>query len=161
VNRCSTHEDAVCLLTTLRDVLRRRGEVTIRHTDLDGLMGLTEFDSHTIHLDPGLSSGEWRSTLAHELLHVLRGPVPRRLAATEEAKIRHETAQLLFPAGAALGEFDREWSEDDIQRLAARYDVDRDVIATAVHGPPTLPFPVVPPIPAQRESNAARHRAEP
>ncbi|MHA6626926.1 ImmA/IrrE family metallo-endopeptidase [Pseudonocardia sichuanensis] len=151
----------MCLLTTLREVLRHRGEVTIRQSDLEGLMGLAEFDTSTVSLDPELNAGEWRSTLAHELLHLLRGPVPRRLAATEEAAVQHETATLLFPAGQALGELDREWSDDDIQVLAARYGVDRDVIETAVHGPPTLPFPAISTIPAQREPGAARHRREP
>lgn len=138
------HDLAVRLLSILREVLTRHGAVTIREVDIDELMGVTVFDSHTIALSPDLSPCEWRSTLAHELMHLLRGPVPHRLAATEEAAVRHETATRLFPDGQALAELGREWSDEELQSLAARYGVDRGIIDDVVLGAPTLPFPKIP-----------------
>jgi hypothetical protein len=133
------------LLTALRQVLDRNGEITIRHAHLDaGLMGLTTYRDNTVDLAPDLDAAEWRATLAHELVHLTRGPVPRALAAVEEIAVQRETAALLVPAGPALAQLDRAWSDQEIQELAARYAVDRDTIETVLD-PPPLPFPRRPP----------------
>lgn len=148
-NRNGAADRAVCLATTLRQALQRHGEITIRERDLRGLMGLTAFESKTVTLDPDLDPGEWRATLVHELLHLLRGPVPHRLADTEEAVIRRETGQTLVPGAAELAESRPTWTADEMQSLAARYQVDRGVIEDAI-SPPTLPFPIPAPRPAPR-----------
>ncbi|MFC5993516.1 ImmA/IrrE family metallo-endopeptidase [Pseudonocardia hispaniensis] len=124
---------------TLYDVLTRRGGLSIRMADLDGALGFTEFRSQTVYLATGMTVAELRSTLVHELVHLLRGPVPRRLVGTEEVAVQHQTARILVPDGAELAE-QRRWTEDDLQELAARYRVDRDVIETALN-PPTIPWP--------------------
>lgn len=133
----------VCVLGVLFQALDRHGQVTLRRADLNGLMGLTQFPERTINFAPDLSYPEWRSTFAHELIHLCRGPVPHRLADTEEVSVQLEAAALLVPAGKELAEDERTWGEDDIQRLAARYAVDRALIVDAVN-PPTLPFPRYP-----------------
>ncbi|MDN5918555.1 MAG: ImmA/IrrE family metallo-endopeptidase [Pseudonocardia sp.] len=125
-------------------MLDQHGEITIRHADLDqGLMGLTTYRDNTVDLASDLTAAEWRSTLAHELVHLTRGPVPRALAAVEEVAVQRVTAELLIPPAAALAQLDRSWSDQEIQTLAARYAVDRDVIETVLD-PPALPFPPPP-----------------
>lgn len=107
-------------------------------------MGLTTYRDNTVDLASDLTAAEWRSTLAHELVHLARGPVPRALAAVEEVAVQRVTAELLIPPAAALAQLDRSWSDQEIQTLAARYAVDRDIIETVLD-PPALPFPPPPP----------------
>ncbi|GEL17649.1 ImmA/IrrE family metallo-endopeptidase [Pseudonocardia asaccharolytica] len=138
--RYSPRADAVGLIQALYDVLTRRGRLSLHMTDLPtGALGFTHFDSQTVYLAAGQTLPEMRSTLVHELVHLLRGPVPRRLAATEEVAVQHQTAHLLVPDGAELAG-QRRWTEEDLQELAARYLVDRDTIETALN-PPTIPWP--------------------
>lgn len=139
VNRHYLRTDAVGLIQTLRDVLVRHGDLTIRMADLNGALGRTQFATRTVHLAPGQSLPEMRSTLVHELVHLLRGPVPRRLAATEEVAVQHQTARILVPDGPELAAR-RRWTDEDMQELAARYLVDRDTIEVALD-PPTVPWP--------------------
>lgn len=94
--------------------------------------GLTCWRSKTITLDRGLLQAERRSTLAHELEHVRRGPVPgnRFFAAREETLVEREAARRMIDIrdlGEALA-----WAHDlheaadelwvDVELLRARLD---------------------------------------
>ena len=92
--------------------------------------GLTCWRSKTITLDRGLLQAERRSTLAHELEHVRRGPVPEWHWAREEAIVEREAARRMIDIrdlGEALA-----WSHDlheaadelwvDVELLRARLD---------------------------------------
>lgn len=54
---------------------------------------------HAVTLDSRLLQVERRSAIAHELVHIERGPVPRDpwLAACEELAVEQETARRLIP----------------------------------------------------------------
>lgn len=52
-------------------------------------------DGHTIILHPLLTQAERRSTLAHELVHLERGPAPPHLAAREELIVEEIAARRL------------------------------------------------------------------
>ena len=71
--------------------------------DLDGVelryhrsgeAGITVFDSRTISLRAGMSGAQRRSTLAHELVHLERGPVPEGATASVEEYLAECTALL-------------------------------------------------------------------
>lgn len=65
--------DLLPVVLGLREALARRSEVTIRVAELPGLYGATTFAGNTVYLDAALPDEQWRPTLVHELLHVLRG----------------------------------------------------------------------------------------
>lgn len=91
--------------------LRDLAHVTLTWHD-GGPMGLTHFASATISLRRGLSWAERRCTVAHELLHVERGPVPMTLAGMEEERVRRETARMMLPDVRAMGEA-LAWAHDE------------------------------------------------
>ena len=79
---------------------------TLRHDCLPaGMCGRTDFATRTITLDSRLLQAERRCTIAHEMEHVARGPVPvdPLLAAREEESIDRAVARRLIPL-ARLGE---------------------------------------------------------
>lgn len=86
----------------LRAALARHGSVTISTADdLGDLMGLTTFDGQLVELAADLNPDEWRTTLVHELLHVLRGPCGRENVDAEELHIERlvdDVEQLLTAA---------------------------------------------------------------
>ncbi|MBW0090518.1 ImmA/IrrE family metallo-endopeptidase [Pseudonocardia oceani] len=104
-------------------------------------MGATVFGESLVAIAPDLTPNEWRSTLAHELVHLARGPVSTERAAVEEHQVQKETARMLVPAGPALAQLDRQWTEQEIQDLAARFAVDRDTVETALRAPIFMPLP--------------------
>lgn len=74
--------------------------------------GLTSWRHHTITIDPICPPEMQRCTLAHELIHVERGPVldEPTLAAREELAVEKETARRLIGVrelGEAMVESDR------------------------------------------------------
>ena len=77
----------------------------------DGLRGVADFDTRTVILHSRLRQVERRCTLAHEIVHIERGPVPvdERLAAREESAVQREAARRLISL-EALGEA-LAWSE--------------------------------------------------
>ncbi|MGD9991018.1 ImmA/IrrE family metallo-endopeptidase [Pseudonocardia sp.] len=133
------------ILLALREVLHREGTLVLHAADFDGMLGATRFDRGLpdVYVDSAQTASGWRSTLTHELIHALRGPVPKWLHRTEEAIVRHQAAELLIPDGPALAMLDHTWSSDEIQEVAARHAVDFMTAADAV-SPPTVPFPVIP-----------------
>lgn len=136
------------ILLALREVLHRKGTLVLQAADFDGLLGATDFswDAPRIYLDSKQTAPGWRSTLTHELVHALRGPVPHFMDRTEEMIVRHQVAEMLIPEGPALAMMDRPWSRDDIQAVAARHAVDYKTAEDALN-PPTIPIPQVIPLP--------------
>lgn len=81
---------------------------TLQQTVLpSGVHGLTDWLTGTVSIELGLTQAERRCTLAHELVHIERGPVPRDpwLAAREESQVEREAARRLvgvYELGEAL-----------------------------------------------------------
>lgn len=109
--------------------IRAADVVVVRCADLgDDLMGEWVQDTMTIWLDHRLTPAQRRCTLAHELVHAMRGD--RRcedsvLNARQEAAVRRLTARLLVPLprlAAALA-----WTQDE-HELAAELHVDLDTL---------------------------------
>lgn len=65
------------------------------------LLGVTDFRTRTVTLDDRLLQAERRCTVAHELEHIRRGPMPMDpvLAAREEAAIDKAVARRLIGIG--------------------------------------------------------------
>lgn len=83
--------------------LRHLAHVTLLWHD-GGPMGVTNFRDQTISIRRGLDWAQRRCTVAHELLHIERGPVPMTLATSEEEKVRRATAREMLPDIRAVGE---------------------------------------------------------
>jgi hypothetical protein len=62
-----------------------------------GLLGYTDHEAGEVVLAEGLTQAERRCTIAHEVQHVLRGPVPPYLKAREEQAVDRAAARLLLP----------------------------------------------------------------
>lgn len=93
--------------------------------------GVTHFPSKTITLDPRQLQVERRCTIAHELVHIARGPVPAdpRLAEREEAAVEQETARRLITLDDLLDAL--RWS-DDPHEVADECWVTTDVLLNRV-----------------------------
>lgn len=85
--------------------LRELAHVTLIWADLGPhLLGLTDHATATVVLNRGLSQAQRRCTIAHELTHVERGPVPGWLTAREEREVDKVVARQLLPDVEAVGE---------------------------------------------------------
>lgn len=62
----------------------------------EGTLGVTDFEARTITLAHGLTQAERRATIAHEVLHVERGPTVDSLEAREERWVEQEAARRLI-----------------------------------------------------------------
>lgn len=93
------------------------------------IMGLTCWTDQTVTLDRTLLQAERRCTIAHEVEHIRRGPVPAEpvLAAREEAAVEQAVARRLITI-RALGEAlawsqhpavvaDELWVDEDTLRV--------------------------------------------
>jgi len=110
--------------------LRALAHVTLRWHD-GGPAGWTHFDSSTISLRRGMSQAERRSTLAHELQHLARGPVLAVHVDDEEAQVEAASARQLIELerlGEALA-----WS-CDADEIAEELWVDRGTLAARIAG---------------------------
>lgn len=102
----------------------------VRQERLPGtLLGDISFPDHTIRIDVDLPPAVRRSTLAHELVHARRGPLPANpvLAAREEHAVDKAAARWLInldDLGEALAE------SDDLYQVAELLDVDPDTLRT-------------------------------
>lgn len=87
-------------------------EWTLRWQRSELTDGLTCFATRTLTLDPRQLQVERRCTLAHELVHIARGPVPDDdwLAAREEAAVEQQTARELISLDTLLDAL--KWSRD-------------------------------------------------
>lgn len=145
VKRCPLLPDATCPLTLLRRVIAERGHVTLRLADLDELpggpgLGHTSFEDGVVDLHHDQTDGQWRASLLHELVHLLRGPAHATGAAIEERVVQRQTALQLVPIGPALGEIPRAWQSDELHEIAARAGVDPGTVRDAVMSP-VVPAP--------------------
>lgn len=95
--------------------------------------GVCDFQNKRIVLDVDLLEVEARCTLAHELLHAIRGPVPANpvLAAREERQIERQAARGLIPLGALIEAL--KWSRRPSE-VAEALGVDEDMLGARVDG---------------------------
>lgn len=141
VTHRSAPPETRAVLDTLRSALAR-GPVTITTADLDGLMGVTLFPERTVAISPDLDAGEFRATLVHELLHLIRGPVTADLIDAEEEAVERATADLLVPNAAALTRLPHRWTRPQMALLAESFGADLATVQLALN-PPTRPMPAV------------------
>jgi Zn-dependent peptidase ImmA (M78 family) len=102
--------------------------VTVRTADLGPLLGQWDPETRTIWLHHDLTPAERRCTLAHELVHALRGDercATDILTERQEATVRRLTAEILIPL-PRLTEALR-WCRDD-HELAEELEVDLDTV---------------------------------
>lgn len=92
------------------------------------LIGVTDFPARTVTLDERLRQAERRCTIAHEVEHIRRGPVPTEpvLAAREEAAVEQAVARKLIGI-TDLGE--TLASVDNLADAADELWVDEDTLA--------------------------------
>ncbi len=84
-------------------VLRSLEHIDLRWHD-GGHMGETDHDAGTISLRRGMTWAERRSTVLHECLHVMRGPVPDTFEEREELRVEKEAARWLLPDVRLMGD---------------------------------------------------------
>lgn len=79
----------------------------------DGLLGLTDYAGRTVTIAHGLTQAERRCTIAHEVEHITRGPVPEWCREREERQVDANAARRLIgirDLGEALA-----WAHDEHQ----------------------------------------------
>lgn len=104
------------------------------HTRLPvDVKGVCDFQAKRITLDVDLLEVEARCTLAHELLHAIRGPVPANpvLAAREERQVEQQAARRLIPLGALIEAL--KWSRRPSE-VAEALGVDEDMLGARMAG---------------------------
>ena len=85
------------------------------HFHWDGDTGVADFERRAISLRRGMSGAQRRVTLAHELIHLERGPVCEGATArVDELLVESATALRLIPVAVL----------EDLPRLVARYGVE-------------------------------------
>lgn len=78
--------------------LRALTDWTLHWRDLgDDVLGVTDFDEQSVTLTTGMTQAQRRSTVAHEIVHAERGPVPPWLQAREERDVDAAAARWLIP----------------------------------------------------------------
>lgn len=142
---------AVFGLPVLVAALRRTRTITIRLVDNfddfaaaagvpptpEGYAGLTSIETGEVYLDANSNDGELRSSLMHELGHLVDPD-----ASEEEVEMR--TAEMLIPLAEAL----RAQHTGDHHAVAARCHVDTQLVRTRIRG--LIDAPTVRLIPIQR-----------
>lgn len=95
--------------------------------------GRVDWARRVVTVDCRLSAAQRRCTLAHELVHVERGPVPADpwLAAREEAAVEAEAARRLIPLEALAGAL--AWSRRPVE-VADELGVDVQTLMVRVGG---------------------------
>lgn len=107
---------------------RHLAEWTLLFADLPGrTLGLCNWADKTITLRRDLLQAQRRSVIAHEVVHVERGPFPGHLQPREEREVSKEAARRLVDI-RALGEA-MAWSEN-LDEIADELWVDRDTVLT-------------------------------
>ena len=88
----------VDLMGLMQQVLAGRGSVTFSVTgDLaDNEYGCTWFDTNEVDLAEDLTGREFMETMAHELVHLVRGPAFEDEAAAEERIVERIANELLY-----------------------------------------------------------------
>lgn len=109
--------------------LRSLGDWDLVWGDLPiGVRGITDHPCRTVELDRVMAQAERRCTIAHEIVHIERGPMPTDpyLAALEEAAVQREAARRLIPLPRLLAAI--RWSRD-LHEVADELWVDVDTLA--------------------------------
>lgn len=108
--------------------LRSLSDWTLVWTALPGgLLGNCHWATKTITIRPGLLQAQRRSVLAHELVHVERGPFSKSVAAREELAVAKQAARRLISI-RDLGEA-MAWSTD-LHEIADELWVDTTTVRT-------------------------------
>lgn len=129
-----------CIERLLHQAHQARGRVILEVAELrPGRLGETVFATNTIRLSPTLDYVRFRSTLAHELIHLIRGPVRMSQVAAEEAEVRRLTALELVPDAPYLAR--GVVLDADVRAVVERAGVDEDTAVAALD----LPAPRRPP----------------
>lgn len=96
----------------------------------EDLMGYAEFDGDRITLAEGMTQAERRSTCWHEVVHLMRGPVPPHLAEREEQAVNLQVARDLIPFNALVEAM--LWSLDEWE-IAEELTVDVALVRVRLH----------------------------
>lgn len=108
--------------------LRSMPDVTLVYGDPGpGVLGSVDYATRTITLSADLLQAEARTTLAHELIHLERGPAPPGSEEREEAVVERETARRLIPLAALVSAIG--WTDDSYE-LARELGVDQAAVET-------------------------------
>lgn len=105
--------------------LRELTDWTLHWRPMHGRLGLTNWGDRTITLHPDQDQAQRRSTLAHELQHVARGPVPDHCRAREERTVDQLAARNLIGLDALADAL--AWSHNIIE-AADELWVDADLL---------------------------------
>jgi hypothetical protein len=92
-----------------------------------GLLGLTDHASRTILLAEGQTQRQRRCTIAHEIAHVERGPIPREHTVREEREVDQLTARRLIPFERLMDAC--RWARN-LHELADELWVDEETVTT-------------------------------
>lgn len=77
---------------------RALSDITLRWAHLpDGILGYADYEFGEVVLAKGMTQTERRCTIAHEVEHLLRGPVAPHMVAREEIVVDKNVARLLLP----------------------------------------------------------------
>lgn len=98
-----------------------------------GDMGKTDFESATISLLRGMTVRQARSTLAHELVHLERGPVCVGASDLEEHLVEATSALRLIPA-FVLNELPELLDRHGVEACCDLLGVDESAIRAATGG---------------------------
>lgn len=98
----------------------------------ESVWGLTDFARRTVTLHRDLDEVEARTTLAHELVHLERGPVPPAETAIEEALVDILVAARLIPV-ASLPSLAALVSRSDAVTVGRSIGVDEFVLEAGVN----------------------------
>lgn len=103
------------------------GDWTLYWRDLgdEDLLGRTDFDSRTVTLAKGMTQAQRRSTIAHETVHIERGPVPAWLQSREEVQVDQVAARRLIAWPDLLDAC--RWART-VHELAEELWVDEDMV---------------------------------
>lgn len=102
--------------------------VYVRFAELeDDEVGEVNFNARTITLQRGISAHEARSTLAHELVHLERGPAPLGETPSEEAVVDLVAASRLLPVAELEGLAGRV-KKEGIDAVALSLEADEGVV---------------------------------
>lgn len=111
--------------------LRELTHITLEWADLpDHLMGFAHFETDTIVLSKRLTQAERRVTCAHEVTHLLRGPVPNAYREREEKAVEESVARDLIPFDALVEAM--LWSLNDYE-IADELTVDVALVRVRLH----------------------------
>lgn len=102
-NGICTEPNMAALFALMWDVLRQRGTVTFTAAPClpADTLGEIEFATNQVSLSPELNLTEFTETIAHELVHVLRGPAREDQVDIEEQNVERLAQRLLYGSSAA------------------------------------------------------------